>query len=90
MPVKKRSPKARVGVIRDDAMRTKVVRLLALNDDHLAAIQSTSNDQAFYRDGRHNELTKLVGEVHPALGIRPWEDSTAMLEAALAAYDKRA
>ena len=62
-------------------MRVKAERLLALTKAHREAITSGSDD--FYDDGRHHELVALMPEVNAALGIMPWKDDVAALEAAL-------
>ena len=62
-------------------LRAQIERLIALNEAHLNAIRD--EDSAFYSDGRHQELLALVGQAHPALGIRPWDDGEAKLAEAL-------
>ncbi len=68
-------------------LRVMAERLLELNAAHMNAI--TTDDDAFYDDGRHQELVDLLPIVHSALGISPWEDSRARLRAALAANEAR-
>jgi protein-disulfide isomerase-like protein with CxxC motif len=63
-------------------LRQMAERLLVLHDDHMHAIQTREN--AFYHDGRHQELVDLLHPVHQALGIKPWDDSSEMLKEALA------
>ncbi len=63
-------------------LRAQAERLLELHDAHSDAI--TTEDDAFYDDGRHEELVDLLPIVNQALGIRPWNDGHAMLRAALA------
>lgn len=60
-------------------------RLLELHDAHMDAI--TTDDDAFYDDGRHQELVDLAPIVDQALGIRPWQNGRARLRAALAANE---
>ena len=62
-------------------------RLMELEDAHCAAVNG--EDEAFYEDGRHEELLKLLPIVHHALGIKLWEDGRAMLRQALAAIQTR-
>lgn len=62
-------------------LRQKMKRYLVLADAHIDAIRG--GDQSFYDDGRHEELLQLVSDVHPALGIKPWEDALAIVGAAL-------
>ena len=64
-------------------LRRKIERLIELNEAHMKAIRGGS--QAFYTDGRHEEMGGLMTEVHRALGIRPWHNADEMLQAALAA-----
>ncbi|HSM29834.1 MAG TPA: hypothetical protein VK854_03970, partial [Woeseiaceae bacterium] len=41
-------------------------------------------------NGRHHESCELAGKIHAALGIEPWEDDLAIIEAALKAADREA
>jgi len=62
-------------------LREQAERLQELQAAHLDAI--TTGDDAFYHDGRHEELLTLLPLVHLPLGIRPWLDGRAMLGEAL-------
>jgi hypothetical protein len=64
-------------------LRAKAERLMELNEAHMAAIREEPGAEAFYTDGRHQELVDLLPEVHRALGIKPWEDDDAKLAEAL-------
>jgi hypothetical protein len=64
------------------ALRAKGERLIELNEAHLNAIRG--EDDAFYSDGRHEELVTLSAEINRVLGIRPWEDAEAILAEAIA------
>jgi hypothetical protein len=59
----------------------KIKGLARLTKDHIHAIRS--GETAFYEQGQHEELCKLNALVYPALGIRPWDDDFAVIEAAL-------
>ncbi len=37
-------------------------------------------DDAFYTDGRHEELVDLIPEVNGPLGIHPWDDDQKLLD----------
>lgn len=73
-----RAPRARL----TPEMRRKAERLVELEAAHVKAIRGA--DEAFYTDGRHEELQALMIEVYPVLGIRPWMDADRILQAALA------
>ncbi len=81
MPTKRRSSKKRGCTITPE-LRVIAERLLELHDAHSDAI--TTDDDAFYDDGRHQELVDLLPLVYLPLGIKPWDDDEAMLRAALA------
>jgi hypothetical protein len=66
-------------------MRAKAERLLELHEAHMDAI--SGGDQAFYDDGRHQELVDLAPEVNRALGIKLWHDAHEMLREALEIED---
>ena len=63
------------------ALRPLAERLLELEEAHIHAVRT--GEDAFYRDGRHQELVELLPTVHKALGIKPWDNDYAMLRDAL-------
>ena len=79
MPVKRRTSKHKPRITPE--LRPLAERYLTLAEAHGAAI--CDGDEEFYRDGRHEELQRVGSKVRVALGIRPWEDAEAIIEAAL-------
>jgi tRNA 2-selenouridine synthase SelU len=57
--------------------RAKIERLLELKANHTDAIQE--RDDEFYEDGRFDELHRLMAELYPIFGVKPWEDAEAKL-----------
>ena len=79
MPIKRRASKHRPHLTPE--LRPKAERLLELQEEHVAAIQT--GDDAVYEAGGLEAIHALGPEVHAALGIRPWEDGEAIIQAAL-------
>lgn len=85
MPVKRRASKHRPHLTPD--LRPLAERYLTLAEAHGAAILGEAED--LYRDGRFEECIDLGSKVRLALGIRPWEDDRAIIEAALKGAERQ-
>jgi len=86
MPVKKRLAKRRTAHSIPRDLVPTARRVIELSTAHIAAIRG--GDQSFYSDGRHEELVTLLPIIHQAMDIKPWEDSFAIVDAALAALEE--
>lgn len=68
MPTKRKARKQR-NVRLTPELRSQIARADALQEDHMRAIRG--EDEAFYVDGRHEEMVRVESEVRVALGLRP-------------------